>query len=216
MSGSTISAWPPMRHSRTRRNSPISTSRLPARWICVRTYDSGSDCLAVTIKDRGKWRQPVDDSIGADARFSLPGARDSPHACPRRRSKRFTPAQPERRSGDGGTLCCHSTADRLQLARRQPLGRRLKSLAPSWGPYRHSGVGCPPLVTQTANRVTCYGFVLARVAARKRQQRASFEIRCAQHLPQYHSASGFMFEYGGGEFLGAVREVPTEDHHVRP
>ena len=29
--------------------------------------------FAVTIKDRGKWRQPVDDSIGADARFSLRG-----------------------------------------------------------------------------------------------------------------------------------------------
>ena len=43
-------------------------------------YDSGSDCLAVTIKDRGKWRQPVDDSIGADARFSLRGRGFPMHA----------------------------------------------------------------------------------------------------------------------------------------
>ena len=131
--------------------------------------------FAVTIKDRGKWRQPVDDSIGADDALACGGA-GFPSCMPSPTKQTITPAQPERRSGDGGTLCCHSTADRLQLARRQPLGRRLKSLAPSWGPYRHSGVGCPPLVTQTANRVTCYGFVLARVVARKRQQRASFEI----------------------------------------
>jgi anti-sigma regulatory factor (Ser/Thr protein kinase) len=36
-------------------------------------YDSGSDCLVVTISDRGRWRQPVDTSLETDPRFRLRG-----------------------------------------------------------------------------------------------------------------------------------------------
>ena len=105
----------------------------------------------------------------------------------------------------------------------------VRSVRQILAPKRTTGVGQVVLVAQRSNthrdlRVAVTGQVgeqvvldlETQVAARKCQQRTSFEVRGAQHLPQVPLGSGFMFQDVRSEFLRTVREMATEDHHVRP
>jgi hypothetical protein len=58
--------------------------------------------------------------------------------------------------------------------------------------------------------------LVAQISSRKRQQRTSFEVCRTQHLPQIPLRPGFILQYVSSEFICAIREMPAEDHHVRP
>ena len=58
--------------------------------------------------------------------------------------------------------------------------------------------------------------LVAEVAAHERHQRAGVEIGRAQHLSQVPLGVCLGFVFLGRELLGAVGEVPAEDHHVGP
>jgi len=58
--------------------------------------------------------------------------------------------------------------------------------------------------------------LVAQVSAQERHHRSGVEVRRTQHLSQIPLGLRLTLQRGRREFLRAVREVPTADHHVRP
>src|SRR4051794_2069803 len=58
--------------------------------------------------------------------------------------------------------------------------------------------------------------LVTQIPCRKGQQRTGFEVRCTQHLPQIPLCPSLIIQHIGSEFVCAIWEMPTEDHHVCP
>ena len=164
---------------------------------------------------------------------AAPARRRSPTAAhvaaARRRARRRPPSRPEHvehplAAGLRGVV----GGGAQKPVRQREFGDRPPRLRILRG-QRAAGVGQVVLVAQSADpyrdlrepvagkiRVEVVLDLVGQVAGHEPQHRSGVDVGTAQHLAQIPLTAALVGHIGCGELLGAVREVPAEDHRVGP